>query len=249
MKIYLKILIVLCALHLPAQLVYSQDDDDNGEIKMSQEEWQLKRDQYAVSAIILLERMEKLDSLIDSLKKVNDGSKKTINNYEEELLSLVGATKEQVADYRKKFDETESRINNKSGSPSEIQKTFYSELAGSKIRCLPEFRDRYASLKSKISSFTEEPKKENDISDGTYLVLRGDYLWKISEEKYGTANLWPAIWDANKNGVVNKDSFEENYMKRIFNPNFIFPGQILRIPSNTEAQKKKFNNYKTPKRR
>ncbi|MGH2574086.1 MAG: LysM peptidoglycan-binding domain-containing protein, partial [Ignavibacteria bacterium] len=66
----------------------------------------------------------------------------------------------------------------------------------------------------------------------------GDCLWKIAKMKYGNPYLWPAIWDANRDGVVNKDQLTNRRHKAVTNPNLIYPGQVLRIPSLTDAQKK-----------
>jgi len=51
----------------------------------------------------------------------------------------------------------------------------------------------------------------------TYVVVSGDYLSKIAQTFYGNGNLWPKIYDANKD-VIGP------------NPNLIFPGQTLVIP-------------------
>ena len=56
--------------------------------------------------------------------------------------------------------------------------------------------------------------------------------------KYGSPYFWPAIWDANKSGVVNKDAMKYQRQKAVTNPNLIYPGQVLRIPALTDAQKK-----------
>jgi hypothetical protein len=71
-----------------------------------------------------------------------------------------------------------------------------------------------------------------------YTVVKGDCLWKISKMKYGSPYFWPAIWDANKAGVVNKDQLKNRRHKEVTNPNLIYPGQILKIPTLTDAQKK-----------
>ncbi len=52
---------------------------------------------------------------------------------------------------------------------------------------------------------------------GTYTVVRGDTLSKISKQYYGDANKWRKIYDANK-GVIGS------------NPNLIYPGQVYTIP-------------------
>ncbi len=51
----------------------------------------------------------------------------------------------------------------------------------------------------------------------TYTVKRGDNLSKIAKAFYGSATLWPRIYEANK-AVIGKDS------------NRIYPGQIFVIP-------------------
>jgi len=141
-------ILFLFSREIPAQ------DDDGDEIKMSQEEWHLKRDQYAVSAITLLSRLETLNNQIDSLKKLNEESGSISSGCEDELYKLVGASKEQVSGYRKKFEEAEETIRSKTGAPDEIRNTFYGEITESKLRCLPEFRERYESLKKYFENLT-----------------------------------------------------------------------------------------------
>jgi nucleoid-associated protein YgaU len=52
----------------------------------------------------------------------------------------------------------------------------------------------------------------------TYTVKSGDSLWKIAQRQYGKGSDWRKIYDANKS-VIGK------------NPNLIYPGQKLVIPS------------------
>jgi nucleoid-associated protein YgaU len=47
-------------------------------------------------------------------------------------------------------------------------------------------------------------------------VVAGDTLSAIAQQVYGDASQWPRIFEANRD--------------QIFNPNLIFPGQVLRIP-------------------
>ena len=56
------------------------------------------------------------------------------------------------------------------------------------------------------------------IQPGTnYTVQQGDTLSAIAQQAYGDANLWPKIYEANKQ-VIGPD------------PNVIHPGQVLDIP-------------------
>jgi len=54
-------------------------------------------------------------------------------------------------------------------------------------------------------------------ADSTYTVVSGDSLSKIAKHFYGKANLWPRIFEANKDQIKN--------------PDLIHPGQVLRIPA------------------
>lgn len=50
----------------------------------------------------------------------------------------------------------------------------------------------------------------------SYVVVSGDSLSKIAKRHYGDANLWPRIFEANRD--------------QISNPDLIQPGQRLKIP-------------------
>ena len=237
MRNILKLIILLAAFSVIPGISYSQDDDgdDDGDIKMSQDEWHLKRDQYAVSAIQLLRRIDRLDSLIDSLKTVNIEADSIILNAENNLFAIVGATREQVIDFRNKFGVLESKINNNNATPNSVRSEF-EEISSSRINCLPEFADRFAFMKKKIDGLETYKNDARQFYYDRYMISEGDCLWKISELKYGNPLLWPVIWNANKNSVLNKESLFESYMKRISNPNLIFPGQEIKIPKLSQEQ-------------
>jgi len=59
----------------------------------------------------------------------------------------------------------------------------------------------------------EPPKPEKQF----YTVKKGDYLSKIAKEVYGNANKYNIIFEANK--------------PMLKNPDLIYPGQVLIIPS------------------
>jgi nucleoid-associated protein YgaU len=54
-------------------------------------------------------------------------------------------------------------------------------------------------------------------AEQTYTVVSGDSLSKISKKFYGDANHWRRIFDANQDQLKDPDE--------------IFPGQTLKIPS------------------
>lgn len=59
-----------------------------------------------------------------------------------------------------------------------------------------------------------------------YTVQSGDTLWGIAQRAYNDPEDWDTIYDANK-GVIGN------------NPNLIYPGQRLQIPSQSDPGKKK----------
>ena len=229
MKMIMTALILLFQVFSFMPEVYSQNeknDSNNTEITMSQEEWHLKRDQYATAAIILLRKLEKLDSAIAIMNKLNDENKKMLTmDCDSILLSIVGASKDDYENFKIKFTETEKKINNKSGTPDDARKMYFDEVTNSKIRCLPEFSDRYESLKKQFAPWenkkTDEKNPERTFPEGTYVVVKGDNLWKIAEIMYNDPHLWTLIRDANS----------------IFRRHLIYPGQILKIPAVNAVQK------------
>jgi len=218
--------------------LFAQDDDDDDQTQtqmeeMDEEQWQKQMDDYNAQKTQLQSRLAALNTEIDGLKATSTQRDKDLDKCETDMYALAGTTKTGVADFRRKFEETEKKINGKTGTPADARKSFFDEITNDKARCLPEFADRYASMKKKLADWEGMKPPE-----GNYTVVKGDCLWKISKMKYNSPYFWPAIWDANKNGVVNADQLANARHKKITNPNLIYPGQVLRIPTLTDAQKK-----------
>ena len=188
---------------------------------LNQEQWEYVRDLYAVDAIKLLARMDTLGLEIDSLKAL----KQARDNFdcEKELYAVVGANHEQVADFRIKFESVERKIMGSQSAPDDVSMREMSEITSSKIRCLPEFSDRYRSLNRYIASIG--PNTNITESKDSYSIVKGDCLWRISKTSYGTPYLWPAIWEANKTDILD--------------PNLIYPGLVLKIPVVNEDERNK----------
>lgn len=66
----------------------------------------------------------------------------------------------------------------------------------------------------------------NAPSGGTYTVKKGDSLWKIAASQLGDGSRWTEIYNANKSVIGG-------------NPNLIYPGQKLTIPSGGKTESKK----------
>jgi hypothetical protein len=219
--------------------------------EMSEDEYEFMKDQYAAQIINFMIKLDTLNAEIENLKLTLMRNDSILENSEADLYALVGATKSDVNDFRRKFEETEKKINNKTGTPADARKEYFDEILGSKIKCLPEFQERFISMKNKLEWAEGYEKTVPPADEGTYVVVKGDCLWKISTLKYNSPYYWPAIWEANKNGVVNKDDLPDYRHQAVTNPNLIYPGQVLKIPSiNTdpvikgEEYREKFKKYR-----
>jgi LysM repeat protein len=239
MKLHKLIIFVLAfgLVFLSKAPLFAQDDDDeeaNQQMEeMDEETWQKQMDDYNAQKTQLTAKLADLNKDIDGLKASLAEKENNGKICDALIYTSAGTTKDGVADFRKKFEETEKKINGKTGTPADARKMYFDEIAKDKARCLPEFADRYASMKKKLIDWEGIKPVE-----GTYTVVKGDCLWKISKMKYNSPYFWPAIWDANKNGVVNKDQLTNRRHKAVTNPNLIYPGQVLKIPTLTDAQKK-----------
>lgn len=62
----------------------------------------------------------------------------------------------------------------------------------------------------------EKAPKPSEGKNKTYIVKKGDCLWKIAKKFYGNGALYTKIYNANR--------------EKIRNPNLIYPGQVFIIP-------------------
>ena len=222
--------------------VFSQDDDDDDDDDMSSseemdsDEWQAQMDEYTAKKADLTAQLATLTTEVEQLTfglttRTNDA-----NNAVNGVWAAVGSLS-QYEEYKSKFADAEKKVNACKGpdDAAAIEKDTWPYLTdaglNARMKCLPEFWDRYNSMKKKIADCKAlAPKMEG------YTVVKGDCLSKIAgmSKIYGNSRLWPAIWDANKNGVV---SAPPQVKTTIPNPNLIYPGQVLKIPALTDAQK------------
>jgi len=75
----------------------------------------------------------------------------------------------------------------------------------------------FSGVKSGASSTAPIAEPTQTESSQTYTVVAGDSLSKISKKFYGDANHWRRIFEANRDLISDPDE--------------IYPGQTLKIPS------------------
>ncbi|CAN5497197.1 hypothetical protein BH10BAC5_BH10BAC5_18480 [soil metagenome] len=216
-------------------VVVAQDDDGSMNTEMTMEDWQLQMDEYTAKKSDLTNQLNSLNTDIDGLKKSLSSKDADVAKAESDLYASVGSTKSGVADFRKSFEEVEKIINSKSGKPEDAMAKF-NMIKASKIRCLPEFWDRFNAMEKKMMDWMKPGVVVQP--SGMYTVVKGDCLWKIAGKKeiYGNSRMWPALWEANKT-VTLAPSASKRTPTTIKNPNLIYPGQMLKVPTLTDKMK------------
>lgn len=223
-----------------AKSAIAQDDDDDDDAgtgeEMDEDTWQAQMDEYTAKKTDLTAQLASLTTEIDGLKKSLEDKKTMNTNSQSTLYNMVGSLT-MYNEYKPKFADCETKVKNCKGpdDAADIEANCFKMITeygnNGKMHCLPEFFDRYNKMKKDIATC-----KGKTEATGNYTVVKGDCLSKIAgmQKIYGNTKLWPAIWDANKNGVV---SAPDRVAKTIPNPNLIYPGQVLKIPTLTDAQK------------
>jgi nucleoid-associated protein YgaU len=253
-----KLLVFMMAFSLAvfAKSAIAQDDDDDGtdvtENEMDEDQWQAQMDEYTAKKADLTSQLASLTTEVDGLKNTLEQRKMTNTNSQSTLYNMVGSFT-MYQEYQGKFSDCEKKVAACKGPDDaaaiETGCWDYVNTCGNagKLHCLPEFFDRYNKMKKSIA----ECKLKGEAT-GNYTVIKGDCLSKIAgmSKIYNNSKLWPAIWDANKSGVV---SAPDRVPKTIPNPNLIYPGQVLKIPTLTDAQKTaamdKSSSYKTRRKK
>jgi len=195
--------------------------------KMTEEQWESEMATYKDKKVALENEIAALKSDIDNLKAMD------LQDPEEcidELYQIVGATRNDVNNYRKAVNELDGKIKRKEG-PKTDRQTDLNTLKMNKISALPEFYNKvHNQMQKDLDNWVEAP---TDIS---YSVVKGDCLWNIAKKKehYGNGFAWPVIYQANRDQIKN--------------PDLIFPNQTFKIPNLTEEEKSKYEklrvNYK-----
>ncbi len=104
---------------------------------------------------------------------------------------------------------------------SEAFKTLY--VDGRPIRLsfqltLKEYANQVAAIDTipPARQFGNGMQTVKTTSSDTYIVVKGDCLWKIAKKFYGSGAQYTRIYNANRDKIKNKD--------------LIYPGQMLTIP-------------------
>ncbi|MGB5848579.1 MAG: LysM peptidoglycan-binding domain-containing protein [Ignavibacteriaceae bacterium] len=199
------------------------------EREMTEEEWQAEMTRLGEKKTSLLNEIDALKSDIDNLNAQKSG----LQSPEEcidELYALVGATRQDVDNFRNAVNELDGKIRRKEG-PKKDRQADLDALKMNKISALPEFFNKvHNQMQKALDAWVEKP----DVIP--YKVVRGDHLWGIAKKKehYGNGFAWPIIYKANRDQIKN--------------PDLIYPDQVFKVPPLSEEEKSKYEklrkNYK-----
>lgn len=237
MKLH-KLLIALFVFSLvlgASATTFAQDEEPWKEI--TEEQYLKQKEELTQQVNNLKSDINALDNEVKALNADLKDKDAKVKKAEEELKGLCDA-----AAYKAEFAKVEKIVmdKDKSGVKVEDAEKMVAQLEASKCKCMGDYQTRLAKIKKELDAWKNPPQKADQ-----YTVVKGDCLWKISNKFYKEPKAWFAIWEKNKEGVV---SAPPKVAKTIKNPNLIYPGQVLRIPALTDAEKKaavlKTNKYK-----
>jgi len=202
---------------------FAQDEE------MTSEEWEAEMSRLAGKKLALTAEIEALNADLDNLNATLSG----LQDPEEcidELYAIVGATRQDVDNFRNAVNELDGKIRRKEGPKADRQADL-DALKMNKISALPEFFNKvHNQMQQALDNWIEKP----DVI--SYTVVRGDHLWGIAkkQEHYGNPFAWPVIYKANR--------------EQIKDPDLIYPNQVFKVPPLSEEEKSKYEklrrNYK-----
>jgi hypothetical protein len=195
--------------------------------EMTEEQWESEMTSFKNKKAALESEISALRSDIDNLKAMN---LKDPEECIDELYQIVGATRNDVNNFRKAVNELDGKLKRKEG-PKTDRQTDLNTLKMNKISALPEFFNKvHNQMQKDLDNWVDAPKDVN------YSVVKGDCLWNIAkkDQHYGNGFAWPVIYQANRDQIKN--------------PDLIYPDQNFKIPNLTEEEKSKYEklrvNYK-----
>ena len=199
------------------------------ERKITLEEYQILLQQWqdretAAKASIAIE-----DSIIADLKNKYKMTDEEIARVQQEIYDMLGVYEADLENYNRELAAVDNQLKTLRNLTPELLYQRQSEIEDANNRLeelknnplanIPNYDDKldnYDNNLATIRARVPEPRVE------TYVVERGDYLWKISKkpEVYNDPYKWPRIWSANSESISD--------------PNLIYPDQILNIIKDLE---------------
>lgn len=122
----------------------------------------------------------------------------------------------------KSFNPTNMTVTLEEYTIEESAENLFDILVSVKLKQYKEIATKTVSIATSSSNYSVTENRETTSSpqpktSQSYTVVTGDCLWNIAKYFYGDGNKYTVIYNANTD--------------KISNPNLIYPGQVLTIPS------------------
>lgn len=184
-----------------ASLKYWQDREAAAKVAITTEEQKIQqlRERYGLAEEEIARIQQEIYKMLGVFEADLENYALELKELDNQLKALRALTPEMLYQRQEELEDVENKLESlKQQSMSNIPD--YKEQ-------LDDYSNKVEGLKARVPA----PKHE------TYMVMRGDFLWKISAkpEIYNDPYKWPRIWSANSNSI--KD------------PNLIYPDQVLAI--------------------
>lgn len=217
-RLHLALALVLgLALLVTTNFAFSQEKMSMDEYRAQLADWQ-KREADAKAAIAALE------ADIAALKDQMSQADADIAACWDEIYAMVGSDKAGIDAFTAEVRKVENKVNGLAAlSPEELFRSKaelaaaeeeLAKLKANKIAALSPVHDKIAAIEATIAQLHNKmPKAVYD----DYIVMRGDYLWKIAGKSdiYGDPYQWMRIYSCNKDMIKN--------------PDLIYPDWVLKI--------------------
>lgn len=220
--------IALALLAIPA-VAQNRVDPNKPDSLLTEEEAEIRLANFRTRVAALQSELASVTTDVNGMNQKLAQLRSELADCNKSIYDLIGATEQQVNNFRERLGAIEARIREMqrmsdeqlSKRISEIDNLWndLNQLRKEKIAVLPEFYDRVVQAGRDINKLYERARnfRGNTYTVGTWQKDR-DCLWNIAskEDIYSDPFMWPKIWQANTD--------------QIRNPDLIHPGQVLRIP-------------------
>ena len=223
--LYLAIIGILSIASVYAQKNTPPPPESKPDLELTCEEADVRIEQIQNRVNALNVKLQEAKQSVSQVETELEKTNKDLIDCEEEILRLIGATKEDLEAFRQRLGVLEGKVRQMKSLSNDVLadrraevvalENELNELRGNKLSVIPEFFDKIVSLARDIRGLYREKKIDGYVV-GTWAQDR-DCLWNIAgkTEIYSDPFMWPKIWQANTDIIRN--------------PDIIHPGQVLKI--------------------
>jgi TolA-binding protein len=220
-----KFFVTLCLFAVASTAMFAQTTKPDEQL--TKDEAVIKINEFTLKVQELTNTLNTLDQDIANLRSELDNVIAQLKDCNKSLNELIGANEADVAAFAQKLGNLEGRVRSMKNLSNDVLaekvnevkalEEEWNQLKNNKISILPQFYDRMVTLHRDIKGLYRTPSTKS-YTVGTWAENR-DCLWNIAGniEIYGDPFMWPKIWQANT--------------EIIRNPDIIFPGQVLKVPT------------------